>query len=362
MESLSKTWKQIDQNHHEITQDELDSLDEKQVLELGNKFVEELEFDKAKVIFEHALKRFGETEDVLIGYGYFAFNIKDVERAKNLLLKSVAQNPSSNPKKYFHLGQLHSGQEALYYYTKGIEIIHEAINNTPHESIDQETKKDIETDMSQAYSAIAELYQTDLSMEPNAEENCKNALEKALAIDPNCMDAFFQLAQYHLNKDDIESARARLKKIVDYYRDQEKKGDEQEDYTEEFMLDVTRTLIEIEEFEDSAYMASLLLSDDEKNNEVLYLMIFSLWKTQRYDQIQQYLNLIQRDELKEDPELAEGLKELEAELAPILAKLPRPPTKEETKGGMDIEEEWEDFDEEDGEEEEQNGNDNNNMS
>lgn len=338
--------------NHENGADEGDisTMEKEELLALGHRYVEELLFDKATQIYEHALKRFGESEDILIPYGYFAFNSKDVEKAKVLLLKSVAQTPNENPKKYFHLGQLHSGKEALHFYSQGIQIIQDALATADETQIDDQTKKDITTDLSQAYSAIAELYMTDLSREPGAEEVCRAALEKCLQIDPECLDGFYQLSQYHLNTDNPEAARPNLKKIVDVYRKLDEKEEENEDYTEEFMLQVVRALIEVEEWSDAEYMLTEMIKEDDKNNETLYLMSFVLFKQGNYRHVMEYLGTLNTKTLTDDPELAEGCKELEAELKAKLATLPpeEQDNGNEEKGNMDIEEgnDWEDDEEE----------------
>lgn len=329
---------------------DISTMEKDELLALGARYVEELLFDKASQVYELLLKRFGELEEILIPYGYFAFNSKDVEKAKVLLLKSVAQSPNENPKKYFHLGQLHSAKEALYFYSQGIEIIQNALANIEEHQVEDQLKKDITTDLSQAYSAIAELYMTDLSKEPNAQEVCRLALEKCLQIDPECLDGFYQLSQYHLNTDNPEEARPLLKKIVDVYRKLDEKEEEDEDYTEEFMMQVVRALIEVEEWSDAEYMLEQMLKEDDKNNETLYLMSFVLFKQGHYRNVMEYLSTVNPKTLKHDPELVEACRELEAELKAKLATLPPEEDGEEGgegKGDMDIEDgdEWEDEEE-----------------
>ena len=65
---------------------------------------------------------------------------------------------------------------------------------------------DTRTDLAQAYSAISEIFLTDLVESPNALFNAKSFLEKALIIDPNCMDAYYQLADLALNNNEREIA------------------------------------------------------------------------------------------------------------------------------------------------------------
>jgi|LakMenEpi03Aug12_release.lakeMendotaPanAssembly.Ray.scaffolds.fasta_scaffold3426755_1 hypothetical protein len=49
---------------------------------------------------------------------------------------------------------------------------------------------ELSKDIALGYCALAEIYQTDLLEEKTSETKCKNAILKALKIDPLCLDAF----------------------------------------------------------------------------------------------------------------------------------------------------------------------------
>lgn len=101
-------------------------------------------------------------------------------------------------------------------------------------------------DLADAYSAMAEIYQTDFLHLKESEAKCTECIKRALDIDPECLDAFLQLANYQLNKENEDQAKQTLDKI---YLKLEQIEDEKDYYTESFKISTVKLFIEVEEYE-----------------------------------------------------------------------------------------------------------------
>ena len=74
--------------------------------------------------------------------------------------RSIELSPNSGHAKYLYMGQLTSGEEAVGYISKGIDIMVAAVKSGVSEAcalLDQVTLEDI----SSAYCTLAEIYLTD---------------------------------------------------------------------------------------------------------------------------------------------------------------------------------------------------------
>lgn len=70
-----------------------------------------------------------------------------------------------------------------------------------------------------------------------------DAINSAFKHDAMNLDAFLQLANLHLNKEDEEAAKKDLRVIY------EKLVNDAEDYDEDFILQVGKLLVEVEQYE-----------------------------------------------------------------------------------------------------------------
>ena len=74
------------------------------------------------------------------------------------LKAAVELSPGQGHSKYMYLGQLTEGEEAVGYFTKGIEIMTAAVKGGGCASVGGEVTVE---DVSTAYCALAEVYLTD---------------------------------------------------------------------------------------------------------------------------------------------------------------------------------------------------------
>lgn len=82
--------------------------------------------------------------------------------------------------------------------------------------------------MGDAYAAIAEIYQTDLLHLKESEQACLENINAAFRFDPTNLDAFLQLANFHLNKEDEAAAKQDMRLVYD------RLSQSYDDYDEDF--------------------------------------------------------------------------------------------------------------------------------
>ena len=92
------------------------------------------------------------------------------------------------------------------------------------------------------------------------------------------MDAFLQLANFHLNKEDEEAAKKDLRVIY------EKLETDGQDYDEDFILQVGKLLVEVELYEPAIKTLRALVDRDAQDAENLYMFAFALWKAHKFEE------------------------------------------------------------------------------
>lgn len=97
-------------------------------------------------LYSMALARNQLSSELIDEYAELCTSLGSLDQSRQLYQQSISMFPTTNPPKYFALAQLSAGEEAMDLYTKGISI-----------STDQER-----TQVASAYSAMAEIYMTDL--------------------------------------------------------------------------------------------------------------------------------------------------------------------------------------------------------
>lgn len=71
---------------------------------------------------------------------------------------AVVLSPEEGHSKYMYLGQLTSGQQAVNYFSKGIEIMSRKLEGDGSAAVSASVTRE---DVSSAYCAMAEVYLTD---------------------------------------------------------------------------------------------------------------------------------------------------------------------------------------------------------
>merc|ERR1712046_258055 len=81
------------------------------------------QIDRARQLFEEALKADGENPEVLDAFGAFLCEEGDGERGSELLTKSIRLRPDQGEEKFLVLAQMSSGEEALGFYERAITVL-----------------------------------------------------------------------------------------------------------------------------------------------------------------------------------------------------------------------------------------------
>jgi tetratricopeptide (TPR) repeat protein len=283
-------------------------------------------FDKCKILYDETLRKYAQDEKALCACAYFLNNINQKDRAKKLLLDAVVLNPEGNHKKYLYLAELFQAEESATLYLKAIQILTNEIpqlqQQTTPNLFAKPTDKDKELtdatkDLSQAFSALGELYMTDLSSIPNAVNICKEYLLKSIEVDENNLDGYLQLGNYFLEVDDPETAAVYLDKLVLKYKLLSDTENFDNEYSNETLLHMVRTMIDVQAYANALVILEDLILDDDKNAEVLYLLSYCNFFLKNYLTCEEYLEDLNKKEVVMDKEILAAKSELEQELTKV---------------------------------------------
>lgn len=265
-----------------------------QLLEKTEECMDNFDFPMAKMYCQRALDIEPTNLTVLDMLGNICAELGDMDKAKQIFIKEVEISPEEGHSKYMYLGQIHTGAEAVQYFSKGIEVMLQAIDKQAQEvnsigaaalpSEDPVTAKDV----SVALCSIAEIFFTDLCMEEGAAERCKEAIEKALHYDQNNPEALQLMASYLFSIEKPEEGRNYLIKCVSSWlpsRQKEEESsvcsgrtDEEEEKVQsnvppyETRITTAKLLIEVEEFEMATDVLEGLIEEDDEVVQVWYLL------------------------------------------------------------------------------------------
>ncbi|KAJ8411664.1 hypothetical protein AAFF_G00164720 [Aldrovandia affinis] len=194
-----------------------------------------------------------------------------------------------------YLGQIHSGTEAVQYFSKGIELMLKTLEQRTQSAegaaaavLDHEpelTGKDV----SVAFCSVAEIFFTDLCMDEGAEDKCKEAIEKALQYDPDNPEAMQLMASYLFSTNSVQEGREFLMRSVALWLpcqrseaepspsgEEEGLGDEEQQQSlipsYESRITTAKLLVEAEEYETATEVLEGLLEEDDEVVQVWYLL------------------------------------------------------------------------------------------
>ncbi|KAK2844509.1 hypothetical protein Q5P01_011168 [Channa striata] len=187
-----------------------------------------------------------------------------------------------------YLGQIHTGQPAINYYTRGIQVLLSALDKQaqttaqaaaafpPDEDRELPTLKDV----SVAYCSIAEIYLTDLCMEEGAADKCREFIEKALHYHHDNPEALQLMASYLFSTDRNQEGKEYLLKSVGLWLPAQKQITASSCTEEDAQIEIppyesrittAKLLIESEEYEMAVDVLEGLLEEDDEVVQVWYL-------------------------------------------------------------------------------------------
>ncbi|XP_072010975.1 uncharacterized protein [Engystomops pustulosus] len=170
-----------------------------QLLEKTEEYLDNFNFEMAQLFCQRALDLEPENLEILDMMGNICMELGDADKARQVFLKAVELSPDKGHTKYMCLGQIHSKEEALCYFQKGIDLMIRTYQSQAQESGAANFADEMEVttkDISTAFCSVAEIYLTDLCMEEGAGDKCKDAITKALEYEASSPEALQLMASY----------------------------------------------------------------------------------------------------------------------------------------------------------------------
>ncbi|KAJ8353923.1 hypothetical protein SKAU_G00214900 [Synaphobranchus kaupii] len=188
-----------------------------------------------------------------------------------VFLKAVELSPEEGHGKYMYLGQIHTGMEAVQYFSKGIEVMLNTLEERTQSAegaaaaVSDNDPELTGKDVSVAFCSVAEIFFTDLCMQEGAAERCKEAIERALQYDPDNPEALQLMASYLFSTENIQDGREFLMRSVALWLPSHRseaepcgRGEDAEDEEHqqseippyESRITTAKLLVEAEEYED----------------------------------------------------------------------------------------------------------------
>ncbi len=306
----------------------LENLSIEELLAQAQENYEIMNYERSNLFYEEALRREPENEKVLTSYGSFLTNVKETDKAKELLTQAIMLSPDTHPKKYLYIAELFTGADSVTFYLKAIEILtnhgeilEKAGQTNVTENGEEYDLNDIKKDLSQAYTALGELYMTDLALTENAINICKEYLHKAIEIDQTNLDSYLQLTNYYLEVDDHDMAEKSAFSLMDVYK--QAKDADKDDFFDEFpettYLAISKVLIELQKHSDALAVLEDMFEDNSCNLEVLYLMIYCNYMMKHYMTCKELMDDFNAKQEKhcDDQEIIAAKEELEESLKKV---------------------------------------------
>ncbi|XP_041649786.1 probable assembly chaperone of rpl4 isoform X1 [Cheilinus undulatus] len=260
-----------------------------QLLEKTEECMDSFDFEMAGLFCQRALDVESSNLQALDMLGHIYSELGDTQKAKGVFLRAVELSPDAGHSKYMYLGQIHSGQEALDYYNRGIQVLLSVLEKQeqttqvqagaaapPEQDPDLPTVKDV----SAAYCSIAEIYLADLCMEEGAADKCKESIERALQYHYDNPEALQLMASYLFSTERNQEGKEYLLKSVGLWLPAQKQREASSSTDEDFQsmippyesrITTSKLLIESEEYELAVDVLEGLLEEDDEVVQVWYL-------------------------------------------------------------------------------------------
>jgi len=259
-----------------------------QLLEKTEECMDSFDFEMAALYCQRALDLESTNLQALDMLGHICSELGDTQKAKGVFLRAVELSPDVGHSKYMYLGQIHTGQEAVDYYTRGIQVLLSTLEKqaqtTPQAGaaapLDEDPGLPTVKDVSVAYCSIAEIYLTDLCMEEGAADKCREFIDSALQYNHDNPEALQLMASYLFSTERNQEGREYLLKSVGLWLPAQKQSaassSREEDMQKEIppyesRITTAKLLIEAEEYEMAVDVVEGLLEEDDEVVQVWYL-------------------------------------------------------------------------------------------
>ncbi|KAK5054612.1 hypothetical protein LTR84_001503 [Exophiala bonariae] len=215
--------------------------------------------------------------------GEIQMALGEVESARTSFLRATVIDPDGalvSAEPYLWLAQLSEGggQESISYFTKAIEVLRNEIDVL--EDISDDDDDDVvqvlvekRSKLANALAAMTEVYMTDLSWEPDAEQRCESYITEAVAICPDSLSAgvLQTLASVRISQERLDDARQALRRSMEIWKDIpfEVQSEMRPDFATRISL--SRLLMEVEAEAEAFGVLQGLIREDDQSVESWYL-------------------------------------------------------------------------------------------
>jgi tetratricopeptide (TPR) repeat protein len=284
----------------------------------------ELNYKSAEIILYYNAYKFTSEEQASFFYAFFCYETGQYDRATELLNASIKISPVSNPKKYFILANILKGQEGLNHYMTGIKIAESIMEElgsgeivtekVPKKKFKHAKKLNLSRNLAQAYCAVAEFLINGANLDQNMTDP-QQALKKAIAIDADYLEPYYQYAFFYFNLGLEKECRETLTVLVSRLKDLETKEDpELQEYNTDFLLPLVRMMVEGAIWDDGVFLCDIALQSNKDIPETWYLYAFCSVYSQKYEQAWEAIENLEKLNFRDDKELQQATMELKVEL------------------------------------------------
>ncbi|XP_061676491.1 uncharacterized protein si:dkey-12j5.1 [Syngnathoides biaculeatus] len=259
-----------------------------QLLDKTEECMDSFDFEMAGLYCQRALDLESTNLQALDMLGHISSELGNIEKAKSVFLRAVELSPDVGHSKYMYLGQIHTGQEAVDYYSKGIQVLLSALDKQARTTdlagaaapVVEDPERSTMKDISVAYCSMAELYLTDLCMEEGAADKCKEFIDRALQNDPANPEGLQLMASFLFSTEKNQEGKEYLLKSVRLWLPAQKPAEASSSLEDdvqnqlppyESRITTVKLLVECEEYEMAVEVLEGLLEEDDEVVQVWYL-------------------------------------------------------------------------------------------
>ncbi|XP_029927501.1 probable assembly chaperone of rpl4 isoform X2 [Myripristis murdjan] len=273
--------------HEKAKKKTADKYSVPQLLEKTEECMDSFDFEMASRFCQRALDLESTNLQALDMLGHIYSELGDTPKAKEIFLRAVALSPDEGHSKFMYLGQIHTGQEAVDHYLRGIQVLLSALEKQAQSTagaaapLADDAELPTAKDVCVAYCSVAEIYLTDLCMEEGAADKCREFIERALHYHHDNPEALQLMASYLFSTERNQEGREYLIKSVRVWLPTVEQSAASSSVEDEHLqnlippyesrITTAKLLIETEEYEMAIDVLEGLLEEDDEVVQVWYL-------------------------------------------------------------------------------------------
>lgn len=248
-------------------------------LEVGN-------LDEAAALAQQALEVTGEGGDfelrALNLLGTIFVEMGDIDDARTCYERAVSldedgtldEKIGGGPEKFLILAQLseEGGQDSVNWFERGATALRKQIHtlsSTPRSAEQQVNLHEKQQKLGGILCAVAEVYMTDLSWEPDAESRCEALITEAILIAPGSPETWQTVANVRISQERGAEAQTALKRSLELWQDLPPEHPAVPEFPTRIGL--VRLLLETGLEDDALKVLERLVTDDDSSVEAWYL-------------------------------------------------------------------------------------------